>query len=69
MGNYSGLSRWAQCHHSSLEQEDKRARVREVNVRIEAEVRKRERERFEDTMLLTLQMEEGSRSQGMPLRS
>lgn len=44
MGNYSGLSRWAQCHHSSLEQEDKRARVREVNVRIEAEVRKRERE-------------------------
>lgn len=45
---YPRLSRWAQCNLESLEQKDRRVRIREI---------------FKDAMLLSLKMVEGVTSQ------
>ena len=48
MGNYPRLSRWAQCNLESLEEKDRRVRIREI---------------LEDAMFLPLKMAEGVTSQ------
>lgn len=59
MGEYSGLSRWAQCNHKFPYKGKKERRVRETDMR----------EKFKDARLLALEVDEEAMSQEKPAAS